>query len=148
MNKFIIFLIIIVILAGGAGAFYLSPAGQETFNRFFKKGDISSSDNLENSQAAGQTPETVSDESAGGAAEPLPAEGSAKTFSAAEFEALVARLPEVKRKIEAKEILKDERYLSLVDFSVPIVSEEKGNPAPFKKREVLLPSFSKQKTNR
>lgn len=121
MNKLIIFLIVLLILVGGSGALYFFvPAVEESVNRLINK----------NAPASNEVGQATEAGSVSGTSDTPPG----PTISSLEFAALLARIPNIKQKLEAKEILTDERYLSLQDFS-QITPEDKGNPIPFKRRD-------------
>lgn len=131
---------------GGLGAsYYFIPSVKNVFDSLIKKDANAPAAETTSTSGAAPVQSAGTTGTSGDVSGAENVSGGTQTVSTAEFEALVARLDDIKRKIESKQILTDQRYLSLQEFSVPIIPEEKGNTAPFKAKPLLV---SAQKVNR
>jgi hypothetical protein len=146
MNKIILSFIIVIVLVGGLGAsYYFIPSVKNAFDSLIKK-DANTPVTEATLPLDAAPVQPVANTGVGGNVSGSESTSAGtQTVSTAEFEALVARLGDIKRKIESKQILTDQRYLSLQEFSVQIIPEEKGNTAPFKPKPI---SVSAQRVNR
>lgn len=139
MNKLIIFLMVLLLLFGGGGAlYYFSPTVKEYIDNLIIKKEVPVIPSPENGQATATTSATSSLVDQTLEEGPILSQELKLEIpvaeQAAQFEALLVRLPIIQSKLDAKKVLEDRNYNSLQDFSVVIVSEDKGNPVPFKKR--------------